>query len=62
VEDHDLTFGNFEGVLREAEYGAGCVRIGDRRTYDWQQWTDQRIVSPVTSTDYSLSDWALAAW
>jgi bifunctional non-homologous end joining protein LigD len=27
VEDHDLTFGDFEGVLPEGECGAGNVRI-----------------------------------
>lgn len=47
MEDHDLAFGDFEGLLPEGEYGAGLVRIWDRGTYDWQQWKDEEIVFTV---------------
>lgn len=44
VEDHDLSFGDFEGQLPEGQYGAGHIRIWDKGTYDSKEWTDQRIV------------------
>jgi DNA ligase D-like protein (predicted 3'-phosphoesterase) len=33
VEDHRLSWGDFEGVIREG-YGAGAVIVWDRGTYD----------------------------
>lgn len=44
VEDHDLSFGDFEGTIPEGEYGAGEIRIWDRGTYEAREWTDERIV------------------
>lgn len=44
VEDHALTFGEFEGVIPEGEYGAGTVEIWDRGTYQLHEWHDDRIV------------------
>ena len=43
VEDHDLSFGDFEGEIPDGQYGAGTVRIWDQGTYDAEEWTDQRI-------------------
>jgi len=43
VEDHDISFGDFEGQLPEGQYGAGHIRIWDKGTYDSQEWTNQRI-------------------
>jgi len=43
VEDHDLSFGDFEGQISQGQYGAGEVRIWDKGSYDSDEWTDQRI-------------------
>ncbi len=43
VDDHELSFGDFEGEIEEGQYGAGEVRIWDRGIYELIEWTDQRI-------------------
>ncbi|MGA7980865.1 MAG: DNA polymerase ligase N-terminal domain-containing protein [Chromatiaceae bacterium] len=43
VENHDLSFGVFEGEIPRGEYGAGRVTIWDRRTYLPSCWGDDRI-------------------
>jgi DNA ligase D-like protein (predicted 3'-phosphoesterase) len=34
VDDHALSWGDFEGVIDEGEYGAGPVIVWDRGTYE----------------------------
>lgn len=53
VDDHDLTFGDFEGPIPEGQYGAGEVRIWDKGTYDLDEWTDQTISITLKGTHVS---------
>lgn len=48
VADHPLSWGSFEGVIPEGNYGAGTVRIRDRGSYHLHKWTPGRI-------DFTLS-------
>jgi bifunctional non-homologous end joining protein LigD len=43
VEDHDLAYGDYEGVIPEGDYGAGAVVIWDRGSYDPITWNDDLI-------------------
>jgi DNA ligase D-like protein (predicted 3'-phosphoesterase) len=44
VEDHDLDYIDFEGVIPEGEYGAGTVEIWDRGTYTLESRKPDKIV------------------
>jgi len=37
VEDHPLEYGSFEGEIPAGQYGAGCVEIWDRGTWELEQ-------------------------
>jgi len=43
VNDHDVSFGDFEGVIPEGQYGAGTIQIWDRGSYEVEIWSDKRI-------------------
>ena len=43
VEDHPLSWGEFEGTIPPGQYGAGMVTIWDRGTYELHEWTAEAI-------------------
>lgn len=43
VEDHELEYGDFEGIIPGGEYGSGAVLIWDSGTYEPVEWTDREI-------------------
>ena len=43
VEDHDLEFETFEGIIPEHEYGAGSITVWDHGTYELEKWTANSI-------------------
>jgi DNA ligase D-like protein (predicted 3'-phosphoesterase) len=44
VEDHDLDYIDFEGVIPEGEYGAGTVEIWDSGTFELESRKPEKIV------------------
>jgi len=43
VEDHALTWIDFEGIIPKGEYGAGTVEIWDKGTYTLKNRTEKII-------------------
>ena len=44
VQDHDLSYIDFEGEIEEGSYGAGAVKIWDSGTYDTESRKERKIV------------------
>ena len=43
VEDHDLSFGAFEGEIPKGEYGGGQITVWDQGDYEAGEWTADLI-------------------
>jgi DNA ligase D-like protein (predicted 3'-phosphoesterase) len=58
VEDHQLSYINFEGTIAEGEYGAGKVEIWDKGNYTVKHRSENKIVFTLQGTklngDYTL--------
>lgn len=44
VDDHPLSYGDFEGEIPEGQYGAGQVKIYDTGKYDMNERKEGKIV------------------
>jgi bifunctional non-homologous end joining protein LigD len=44
VEDHEISYIDFEGTIPEGEYGAGSVKIWDSGTYSLESESPKRFV------------------
>jgi len=44
VDDHNLSYANFEGEIAEGNYGAGKVKIWDKGKYDLESRKENKIV------------------
>jgi DNA ligase D-like protein (predicted 3'-phosphoesterase) len=44
VEDHELSFADFEGTIPKGHYDAGMIRIWDKGEYELKEWSHDRIM------------------
>jgi DNA ligase D-like protein (predicted 3'-phosphoesterase) len=58
VEDHELSYIYFEGIIPEGEYGAGKVEVWDKGTYTLKHRSENKIMFTLhgerLSGDYTL--------
>jgi len=47
TEDHELSYGDFEGTIEEGEYGAGEVKVWDIGTFNEEKWEKDKIVITI---------------
>lgn len=68
VEDHELSYIDFEGTIPEGEYGAGTVEIWDRGTYSLKSRGDKiieftldgsRLKGNYTLINFKENNWLL---
>jgi DNA ligase D-like protein (predicted 3'-phosphoesterase) len=66
VEDHELSYIDFEGAIPEGEYGAGTVEIWDQGTYILKNRTDKIIEFTLQGTkmkgNYALVNFKENNW
>ena len=43
VEDHDLEYADYEGIIPKGGYGAGAVVTWDKGSYELVEWEDEAI-------------------
>jgi len=44
VEDHDIDYAGYEGIIPDGQYGAGAVVTWDKGTYSVESWGEKEIV------------------
>jgi bifunctional non-homologous end joining protein LigD len=44
VEDHPLSYIDFQGMIPTGNYGAGQVTVWDKGTYECQKWESRKVV------------------